>query len=105
MNPLLKRLSKLLDSVPQLPGGSYVNHFAWGGALGVLIAHVLHQMPYMVWLTCWAVATAIVGGITAVKKYSDHQPPKSEPLSMCVGIPILTALLPAVFYVLSIWRY
>ena len=98
MKALLAKLSALIDSVPQLPGGAYVNHFAWGGALGVLIAFALHQMPYMVWLTCWAVATAAVGGITAAKKFSDYQPPKSESLSMCVGKTIVTAALPAILY-------
>jgi hypothetical protein len=103
MNSLLAKLSTLLDSVPQLPGGAYVNHFAWGGALGVLISYALHlRFP---WQFSFLIATLLVGGLCAVKKVSNYFPPQSEPLSMCVGKTVVTALLPAVFYVLSIWRY
>jgi hypothetical protein len=88
-------LSTILDSVPQLPGGAYVNHFAYGGALGLCIAVILR--PWAPWQFCWCMAALLVFGFCAVKKVDDYIV-KHETLSMCVGKTIVTALLPAIIY-------
>ena len=91
-------LSTILDSVPQLPS-DYANHFIYGGALG-LAAFVISYYFYPLHLSL-QIATLVPLVLCGVKKYIDYQPPKSESLRMCVGKTIVTALLPALFLLMS----
>jgi hypothetical protein len=100
MNTSLAKLSALLDSVPQLPGGAWVNHFAYGGGLGVLIGVGIHQFAFP-WQFCFLIATVLVGGLCAVKKVGDFMPPKNESLFMCVGKTVVTAAIPAIILSLT----
>ena len=96
MNQIFQKLSAILDSVPQVPQ-AWANHFIYGGALGGIACGVALSGHYGA-RGAWAFGTLCVVGIAGLKKFADTLPPKSEPLALCVGKTLVTALMPALFY-------
>ena len=87
-------LSTLLDSAPQVPS-DYANHFIFGGLLGAVVFGLAYQfMPLQL---AWIAATGAVFLLCGVKKIEDYFV-QHETVGMCVGKTIVTAALPACFY-------
>ena len=84
-----------LDKVPQIPQ-DWANHLLYGLALGAvsaaawcLVAPLAHG---------WLFGTAVTFAVAAAKKIVDFHM-EGESVAMCVGKTVVTALLPACFYV------
>ena len=85
-----------LDRVPQVPQ-DYANHLIYGGVLGAAVALAAVALVQTPAPTAWLIGTAASGGVCGAKKVYDYIK-AGESVAMCVGKTMVTAALPACFY-------
>jgi len=83
----------VLDQVPQIPGGPWVNHAFYGTLLGLAAAAAIHIVLHEPAPRAWALAALMVFLLAAAKKtfdYTTRGPAQGETLASCIGKALVT---------------
>ena len=95
----------ILDRVPMVPGGPWINHPVWG-TLGIVIIGIIASfwIPHKL---AFEIAILFMTALVSFKKWFDYTtrgPAAGETLVVCIGRVVVT-VLPAILIFLAYYRF